>query len=62
MIVEMRSTGGVSKQQSELTEDESKAVSDAINIFEELFPRRKKLVIDLDFIVPLIKILRIEEE
>lgn len=61
MIVEMRSTDGVSKQQSELTEDEGKAISNAINTFEELFPRRKKLVVDLDFIVPLIKILRAED-
>lgn len=61
MIVEMRSSDGVGKQQNELTEDESKAISDAINIFEELYPRRKKLVIDLDFLIPLIKILRAEE-
>jgi len=61
MIVEMRSSDGVGKQQSELTEDENKAISNAINIFEENYPRRKKLVIDLDFLIPLIKILRIEE-
>lgn len=58
MIVEFKSSMGCSKRQKELTDKEFKIINNAINQFEEENPRRKKLVIDLDFVVPLIKLLR----
>jgi len=62
MNVEFKSSLGIKKRQKDLTEREFKALNDAINLFEEENPTRRKLVVDLDFVVPLIKILREKEE
>ncbi len=62
MLVEFKSNESHSKRKKELTEEEFKAINDAVNVFEEENPRRKKLLVDLDFIVPLIKLLRDKEE
>ena len=62
MNVELKSNLGIKKRQKGLTEKEFKALNDAINLFEEENPKRRKLVVDLDFVVPLIILLRNEEE
>ena len=62
MLVEFKTSIGYKKQIKQLTEQEFKAVNDAINKFEEDNPRRKKLVIDFDFIVPLLQLLRNDED
>lgn len=61
MIVEMVSGIGVGKQAKRLTQDETKAINDAINLFEQECPRRRKIVLEMDFLVPLIESLRKEE-
>ena len=54
MNVELKSSLGIKKRQKDLTEKEFKALNDAINVFEDENPKRRKLVVDLDFVVPLI--------
>jgi hypothetical protein len=58
MLVEFKSNESQRKMKKQLTEAEWKAVNDAINVFEDINPRRKKLLIDMDFIIPLIHLLR----
>jgi hypothetical protein len=62
MYIEFKSNIGCGKRQKELTEREHKVLNDIINQFEEDNPRRKKIMIDLDFVVPLIVSLREKEK
>ena len=62
MVVEMVSKVGVGKQTKKLTQEESEAINDAINLFEQENPRRRKLTIEVDFLVPLLESLRDKEE
>ena len=62
MVVEMVSSVGVGKQTGKLTQEESKAINDAINLFEQENPRRKKIVLEFDFLAPLLESLRNKEE
>jgi len=61
MQVEFKSNESHKKMKKQLTDAEFKAINDAINVFEDENPRRKKLLVDLDFIVPLIHLLRDKE-
>ena len=58
MLVEYKSDYSHRKMKKELTEEEWQAINDAINIFEDANPRRKKLLVDMGFIIPLIHALR----
>ena len=60
MLVEFKSNESQRKMKKQLTEEEWKAVNNAINVFEDVNPRRKKLLVDMDFIIPLIHSLREE--
>lgn len=61
MNIEFKSKLGIKKIQKVLIETEFKALNDAINAFEEENPKRRKLSVDLDFVVPLIILLRSKE-
>jgi hypothetical protein len=54
----MKSNKGVGRQSALLTPEENQAISNAINQFEEDNPRKKKIVLDMDFLVPLVVKLR----
>ena len=54
----MNSNKGVGKQTARLSPAETTIINESINQFEDDNPRRKKIILDMDFLVPLIVKLR----
>ena len=50
--------GDVRKLLNELTEDERNKIADAGDKFKEYNPKKRRILLELDFLVPLIKSFR----